>query len=55
MPTKKDLKKVATSSVKGAESYFFWVFNVVGSIFIGVFFLILAFLPSLMKILLILL
>jgi formate hydrogenlyase subunit 3/multisubunit Na+/H+ antiporter MnhD subunit len=46
VPTKKDLKQVASSSAKGAESYFFWVFNVVGSIFTGVFFLILAFLPS---------
>jgi len=49
MPVKKDLKEVARSSAKGAESYFFWVFNVIGSIFIGVVFLILAFLPSTYK------
>lgn len=46
MPVKKDLKEAGRSSVKGAESYSFWVFNVVGAILMGVFFLALAFSPS---------
>ena len=45
MPIKKTLKEVASSSSKGAESYFFWVFNVVGSIILGLYLLIFAFLP----------
>ena len=46
MPVKKELKKVARASAKGAESYSFWVFNVVGAIFLGVVFFVLVCLPS---------
>jgi uncharacterized membrane protein YjgN (DUF898 family) len=46
MPVKKELKEVARASAKGGESYSFWVFNVVGAIFIGILILVVAFLPS---------